>query len=366
MSAVRILLCIPNLRTGGAERQVRLLAPRLVQRGIYLSLFSRMSPADEEAMTAAGVTCFPMRAAGNHNPLLALELVRAARASRAQVIHTWLTQMDILGGAIALATRRRWLLSERSSAGDYSGRAKDRLRKFLGRFADAVIANSPGGLEVWPSHHCRILVPNGIDHDGIRHARPFALKDGQSGPQRTILISVARLAKQKGIDRLLRALPRLIQDLPDVLLVLVGDGPELERLKTLAAELDVDDHVLFAGHQPDAWSWVKSAHLYVSASLWEGHPNAVLEAAAAGLPMALSEIAAHRDAMGGGAVYFDADDPDAIANALLTLASNAPLASSIAAIALEAVKDLSVERAADLYADLYRTAGGGSAISPGI
>jgi glycosyltransferase involved in cell wall biosynthesis len=348
--APRVLLCIPNLRTGGAERQVRLLAPLLVRRGIALSLFGRLATEDVAQLTDAGIACFPIRARGNHNPLLAVELARAARAARARLIHTWLTQMDILGGLVALATRRRWLLSERAAAASYSGRAKGPLRARLGRHADAVIANSQGGLDAWPDHRRRLLVPNAIDHDEIA-AAPLKVLEDARGP---LILSVARFVPQKRLDRLLRAVALARNARPDLRLVLLGEGPEERALKALAAELGMEAHIRFAGVQPDPWSWLKAADLFVMASGWEGHPNAVLEAAAAGVPMLLSDIPPHREAMDGGALYADPEDPAAFAAALLSLLRDPGRAQALAALALEKVRPLTVERAADRYAEIYR------------
>jgi glycosyltransferase involved in cell wall biosynthesis len=338
-----------------------MLAPQLVDRGIQLSLFSRLASVDVETLTASGVTCFPIRAVGNHNPLFVMEMVRAAKAAKAQVIHTWLTQMDIAGGAIALATGRRWILSERNSVISYGGRAKDRVRAYLGRFADAVIANSISGLEVWPHHPRRIVIENGVDHQAIQNAPLWAMGGGAAISERTIIVSVARLAKAKRIDRMLYALPRLRLEIPDVLLVLVGEGPEERALKALATELGVDDHVLFAGFQPDAWSWIKSGSVFLSASLFEGQPNTVLEAAAAGTPQVLSDISMHRSAVGDcGAIFMDPDNPDALASAVVALVRNSKMARSVASAAREAVLGLSVEQAADRYARVYRQVASGA------
>lgn len=359
--ATRVLICIPNLGSGGAERQVRLLAPRLVKCGIGISLFGRLSDADLAAMSQAGVTCFPIQCSGNHNPLLGFELARAVQAAQAQIVHTWLTQMDVIGGAVALAMRRRWILSERNSQAAYGGGAKDRLRAWLGRFADIVVANSAAGLDLWPSHRSRVLIQNGVDHEAIRIAPLKPLIETIGGADRTIIVSVARLASEKRVDRLLHALALLRLEIKDILLVLVGEGPEDAALKALAAELGVDDHVLFAGYQPDAWSWIKTASVALSASLFEGQPNAVLEAAAAGTPQVLSDIRMHRDAVGaGGALFVDPDDSDALAAAVLSLVKNRALARSLASAAQRAVQPLSIDRAADLYAEIYRQAAAGA------
>jgi glycosyltransferase involved in cell wall biosynthesis len=361
-----VLICIPTLGSGGAERQVRLLAPRLVARGIGISLFSRLVPADAATLTAAGVACFPIAAAGNHNPLLAIELARAARTSGARIIHTWLTQMDVLGGAVALATRRRWILSERNSRAAYGGGAKDKARAWLGRHADVVVANSVSGLAVWPDHACGIVIDNGIDLEGIRNA-PVTVADGGIGiAERTVIVSVARLAPGKRIDRLLHAISRLRRDIPDILLVLIGEGPEERALKRLAAELGIEGQVLFAGFRPDVWSWIKAGRVFVSASRFEGQPNAVLEAGVAGTPQVLSDIDMHRAAVGdGGALFVDPEDADALASAVLSLVGDPRLGARIAAAARDALRDFSAERAADLYACLYRRAATGTPLGAG-
>jgi glycosyltransferase involved in cell wall biosynthesis len=350
-----VLICIPTLAGGGAERQVRLLAPLLVRRGIALSLFSRLARADLEALTVAGVACFPISAPGNHHPALPAQMIGALARSRPRIVHSWLTQMDILGGTLALATGRRWILSERASKGAYSPRAKDRLRARLGRHADAVVANSRAGAEGWHGHPRRMVVANGIDFDAIARAPPRPRGEDRRLAGRTIVISVARLDPQKRIDRLLHATARLRLRCPEILLVLLGRGSEEAALKALARRLEIQDHVLFAGFRADPWSWMKTASVFVSTSLHEGQPNSVLEAAAIGAPLILSDIRAHRDCVGeDGAVFVDGADAEAIAAAIQSLIERPELARRRAAAAHAAVRGLSADRAADLYCQLYR------------
>lgn len=352
----RILMCIPSLRGGGAERQLRLLAPRLAERGLQIGLFSRLTADEEASLTAEGVRCFPIAAGGNHDPRLVLELARAARQFDARIIHSWLTQMDVIGGAVALATGRKWLLSERCSPAEYGGRAKDRARASLGRFADLVVANSAAGLSVWPGHPRRTVIANGLDLDAIRNTPPaLAVEAG-----RPLVVTAARLVPRKGIDTVLRAAARVRRDIPGLHLAILGEGPEERALKGLAAELDMEAGTFFAGFRTDVWAWLKSASVFVSPSRFEGHPNSVLEAAAAGTPQVLSDIAMHRDAVGdGGALFADPGDTEALAAAIASLIARPALARSVASSARSAVAHLSVGRAADLYAGLYRRASSG-------
>lgn len=351
----RVLICIPTLGGGGAERQVRLLARPLVERGIDLSLFSRLSEADAAGMTEAGIRCFSLAARGNHNPGLLLELFRAIRLTGADLVHTFLPQMDILGGIAALTLRKPWLLSERSSPLGYPASGKSRLRAWLGRRADAVVANSAYGLEVWPHHPERYVIPNGIDLAAIERAPVDLLAGRETLRGRTVIVSVARLSAEKRLERLLGAVRQVKREIPDLLLVLAGSGPEETSLRSHAAALGVEDHVLFAGFRSDVWSWLKHASAFVSPSLFEGQPNAVLEAAAAGVPQVLSDIPMHRHAVGDeGALFVSPEDEDQLAAAILSHLKDPEAARRTALAARREVESLSVERAADHLAKLYR------------
>jgi glycosyltransferase involved in cell wall biosynthesis len=358
---VRVLLCIPTLCGGGAERQIRLLAPRLVERGMHVALFSRFGPGDAESLTAAGIECFPIAAVGNHDPRIVVQLARAARRSNAQIVHTWLTQMDVIGGAVALATRKIWVLSERTSPEGYRGTIKERTRFALGRFADLVVANSPSGLAAWPHHPRLTVIGNGIDFEAL-DAAPTAFAD-RTAEGRPLILVAARLARCKRIDAVLRAVPHLRRAFPDALLAIIGAGPEETSLKALAAEFGIERSVYFAGFRQDVWSWIKSASVFISASRVEGQPNLVLEAAAAGIPQVLSDIRMHRDTVGDeGALFVDPGDPAALSDAIESLIRGPSLARRLAASARSAVLGLSIGRAAENYAELYRRAAGAASL----
>lgn len=353
----RILLCIPRLSGGGAERQVRMLAPRLAGRGLGISLFSRFAGDEAADLEAAGIRCFPIRAAGNHDPRLVLELAGAARRARANIIHTWLTQMDVLGGAVALATGRKWVLSERLSPAGYGRGLKNGVRAQLGRFADIVVANSAAGIEVWPDHPRRMIIANGVDPEAIRRAPAAAVPAG-----RPLIVAVARLVPHKGTEQVVRAVAQLRPRHPEMVLAILGTGPEEQRLRALAGALGIADNVVFAGYRADVWGWIGRASLCVSASRYEGQPNAVLEAAAAGIPQVLSDIVMHRDAVGAhGALFADPADPAALAAGIGALLEAPDRARSLAASARSAVAALTIDRAADLYGGLYRGTAGSRA-----
>ena len=102
------------------------------------------------------------------------------------------------------------------------------------------------------------------------------------------LIMTARFQAQKDHATLFRALSG-IGDRPWTL-ELVGDGPDLEACRALAAELGIADRVNFAGQRLDVPERLAKADIFVLASKWEGFPRSILEAMRAGLPVAASDV----------------------------------------------------------------------------
>lgn len=352
---LRVLHCIPQLERGGAERQLRSLAPLLVQRGIDVALYSRFTPNLMEGLSAAGVQCIPISQARMNDPRLFVHLRRLIRRLRPNVLQSWLTPMDILAGVLR-PPGGAWILSERSSARAYDGNIKDVARFWLGRKADTIVANSPAGAELWKAARDVRVIPNGVEERFFNPVRSEALAPIMA--DRTVLLSIARLTASKRIPVLLETVARLRSSHPNILLVLLGDGPDWDLLQTEAQRREVADHVFFAGHQKNVASWLAWADLFVSASAFEGQPNGVLEAAAAGVPLVISNIQGHRDAAGDAAVLVSDVSASGFADAIDGLLASAPHRASLIERGCRRAAAASFEAAADAYAEVYRQIAG--------
>lgn len=358
-SAIRVLHCIPTVLGGGAERQLRLIGPELVRRGIQVAVFSRFAPEDAAEMSEQGIVCVPIRAKGNHNPSLAFEYLDAVRRFRPTIVQSWLAQMDLLCGILP---RRgaRWVLSERASAlaykrtSAYPNPFKNWLRHTLGVKSDMVVANSPGGLAIWRGARERTLIPNGIDLEAMKAAPRAHYSQLEPYRGRKIIVTASRLTGGKRIELLISAIQEVRASIPNILLVILGEGPDRPQFERQIAEGDLTDHVRLEGFRADVPSWLKSADLFVSASLHEGQPNAVLEAAAAGTPMVLSDIPGHRDAMAEGAIYVPVERPEQFAPTIMRVLDSPALARQVADLARKQVEQASVEAVTGAYVALYQ------------
>jgi glycosyltransferase involved in cell wall biosynthesis len=144
----------------------------------------------------------------------------------------------------------------------------------------------------------------------------------EPAPQPTILC-MGRLMPMKAVDVLIRALPAIAADIPNVLVEIVGQGPDRPRLERLAWSLGLASNVRFHG-------WVTSevrdeiadsAWLAVCPSRFEGWGMVCMEASARGLPVVASDAPGLRESVvhGETGVLFPCGDHDALSEALITL-----------------------------------------------
>ncbi|MBM9505782.1 glycosyltransferase [Actinacidiphila acididurans] len=184
---------------------------------------------------------------------------------------------------------------------------------------------------------------NAAEPGQAAHALPAADTDTdtQAGPASVdpdapLVVCVGRLCHQKGQDLLLRAWPEVTARVPDARLVLVGDGPDRDRLRLLAPP-----QVLLAG-AVDPLPWYRAADVVVLPSRWEGMALAPLEAMACGRPVVVTDTAGARESLPpADAAYcvVPVDDPSALAAALSRLLAGPELRTAASSRALAHVRE---------------------------
>jgi len=178
--------------------------------------------------------------------------------------------------------------------------------------------------DVWrlPASRLR-YIPNGIDLSRFAPAADAAPEPQAKG---MTIGTVAALRAEKNLGRLLRAFRQLPRD-PGTTLVVVGDGPDRAMLQQLASELDLGERVRFAGHIPDPARLYSTFDIFALSSDTEQMPLSVLEAMAAGLPVAATDVGDVRSMLSAeNAPFVVPKDDDALAGALRGLCDAAPAA----------------------------------------
>ncbi|MFF5100925.1 glycosyltransferase family 4 protein [Streptomyces sp. NPDC000134] len=200
------------------------------------------------------------------------------------------------------------------------------------------------------------VIPNGVDPDRFRPAAPSG---HTAGPPAPLVVCVGRLCPQKGQDVLLAAWGRVLGRVPGARLVLVGDGPDRERLRALAPR-----SVRFAGPVTDPGPWYRAADLVVLPSRWEGMALAPLEAMACGRPVVVTDVAGAREALPAAALphcVVPARQPAALAEAVAGLLADPALRASLGRLGRTHVRqERDVRRTAGAVTALYRELLGGA------
>ena len=147
-----------------------------------------------------------------------------------------------------------------------------------------------------------VVVPNGVAvPPRVDPGKRLALRQGLGVPPGAVLIiGVGRLTEQKNFRDLLTALARLDAGCPDWLCLVAGTGPLEADLRSQAEELGLAARLTWAGRVDDIDSLLAAADVFCMPSLWEGLPLALLEAMAAGLPVAAYAIDGVREVVVSG------------------------------------------------------------------
>ena len=158
-------------------------------------------------------------------------------------------------------------------------------------------------------------------------------------PGRPVVLTVGRLATQKGFGTLLKAAAFWRDLKPEPLLVIVGKGPLEAELKSQAARLQLD--AWFPGHRDDVPALLASAAVFVLPSVWEGQPLILQEALRAGVPVVATRVGGTPEITGeDAALLVPAGDAERLADAVRAVLTDPALAARLRKAAAERARAL--------------------------
>jgi glycosyltransferase involved in cell wall biosynthesis len=356
----RVLLLIPHLGGGGAERVMELLMRGLDREKYELHLAVITQAEILERSTPAWVHLHALGAprvrAG------AFKLLRLIRRLKPNLILSGMFHLNFLVLLLRpfFPKRTRVLVRQNGTVSTLLAAGLQPwytrlLYRILYRNADRVICQTRSMAEDLAMEsqlkESRIAVlPNPVDVEEIRRFTGVnpELKAG-GAPH---LLAVGRLSREKGFDLLVRAFALVLKQYPDATLTIAGAGTEEAGLKADCCALGLDSAVDFAGQIAHPWTLFPDATLFVLSSRDEGMPNALLEAAAGRLPIVALPAS-------GGVVELLHDQPgvwlaheisvEALAASLLDALGNLRLGERFAHSFVEAFR---MDRAIAAYEEL--------------
>jgi glycosyltransferase involved in cell wall biosynthesis len=332
---MRVLHVITGLGAGGAEQQVRLLCRHSQVEAEVVTLTNPGVVAAGLVSDGVPVTDVAMRS--NRDLRGLIRLVRLMRRGRFDCVHVHLFRAQLFGRLAARLAGVPHVVATEHSLGDrlIEGRPVNRpgvrllyrAAERLGERTIAVSATTARRMLRWGVPADRVtVVPNGVDLEAFA----FRPEDGAAMRARlglpgdaVVVGTVGRLVPTKRTDLLLEA----IASIPHVVGLVVGSGPAEDDLRALAVRLGVSDRVVFAGERDDVPAALAAMDVFVSACPEEAYGLAVIEALAAGLPVAYVACPALQEQAADQAprAVRVAPDPEALAAAvrgLITVAGS--------------------------------------------
>jgi glycosyltransferase involved in cell wall biosynthesis len=338
---------------GGAERSLA-------------NLLARLDPSFDVAVVAVDPEVGEvLRGARNGSPLRLVRRMRgkwdlerfreylaAVRDLRPDIFHAnlWTTFSGQYGLAAALLTPGVHAVAVEQSPLPTASSLQRTLRRLAARRlaahvavgeraardVEAAIGLAPGSVRT---------IYNGVQDEPLEPFPRLA-----EGP---VVGAVGRLAPEKGFDLAVRALGAL----QEATLVLVGDGPERERLEQLAAELGVASRLVFVGWSDEPRRYLPGFDALLLPSRHEGFPLAVVEGMLAGLPVVAADVGSVREAVLDGETGYlvPPGDAEAMAARLRPLLAEADFARPLGARGRERALELfSADAMAAAFEALYR------------
>jgi glycosyltransferase involved in cell wall biosynthesis len=289
-------LLIPHLGDGGAERVTELLARNLSAEKyeLHLGLITQ-AQADEELPSWVHVHALGARRVRGG----AFRLFRLVRKLKPDLILSGMFHLNFLVLLLRpffppntrVMVRQNGTVSSALAFGGLPGYTR-LLYRLLYHRADQVICQTQSMADDI-TNELRIeqsrltVLPNPVDVEEIRSSvgpKP-APQTVSCTDTSSRLLAMGRFSPEKGFDLLLRAFASIRPEFPEASLLIAGAGPEESRLKALCRALGLDSAVRFAEPLDRPWTLFQEATLFVLSSRHEGLPNALLEAAAGGLPI---------------------------------------------------------------------------------
>ena len=355
---MKILHIITSLHTGGAEKLIIDLTPRLRELGhsVDVLLFDGSNTPFKQQLVAAGITILELGKGGSvYNPLHIFKLIPIIR--QYDIIHTHNTAPQLFAAIVNIFGKTKLITTEHSTDNRrrhlwwykpidrfmynqykevicISDQAEENLRNYIGK--------------------CRANITtiyNGVDIQKYATAQP-SNELNNIAPNCKKIIMVAGFRYQKDQDTLIRATALLPQEFHTFL---VGDGERLEVCENLAIAEGVFDRVHFMGIRMDVPELLKAADYVVMSSHWEGLSLASIEGMSVGKPFLASDVDGLREITTNAGVLFQHQNATQLAEEIKVLDKNTAKYQQIAQQCFDKAKLFDISIMAEKYNAIYKS-----------
>ena len=332
---MRVMFLSTSMGMGGADKQLLSAAQLMHAQGhdVCIVSLTELGPMGLEARSQGIRTESLDMRRGVPDPRGLIRLVRLVRAWKPDVLHSHMVHANLMARAVRLFARvpvmvstihniyeggPLWMAAYRMSNG-----LVDHMTIISEAAADRFVNERIVPRELLT------CVPNGVDTERFRQVAPEtreALRSSLGVNDRFVWLAVGRFEIAKDYPNMLHAFAQVCQRDSNAVLLLVGHGSLQQETESLAQSLGLGDRIHFLGVRSDVPEVMAAADGYVMSSAWEGMPIALLEAAAAGLPIVATRVGGNHEVVRDGESGFlvPPRDSEALGQAMLRLMEQTP------------------------------------------
>jgi len=383
----RIMMIIPTLVQGGAEKQMSLLSAGLPKDRFDVSVCVLTHSGPWECYLRS--QRIPVQVIGKRfkvDPISFYKLQRHVKRVKPDLVHTWIYAANAYGRMAAKLAGVKKIVAGERCVDLWKTEAHFAVDRYLAKSTSAIVTNSNGVVDFYLKNKIGDgkfkVIPNGIDFEAadpmkkgsnsepdlpaditkesleIYTARARWRKELGLAPSVRIIASVARLWPQKRIKDLIWATDLVNCTRDDLHLVIAGEGPDDHELREFAKEAGVGDRVHFVGHLSNPKSLLQASDLYALASEYEGQSNSLMEAILRGVPVIVSDIPGNRDLVPNSShgFHFNVSDRAGLAREICAALGDLPQAKQRATLAKAYLQqNFSLQAMLQNYSQLYQS-----------
>ncbi len=359
---LKVLQLIPTLDRSGAEKQMVLLARGLPRDRfqVEVATLTRLGPLQVE-LEQAGIPVVTLGKRLKLDPLALVRLVEFLKSRQFDVVQTWIFAANTYGRVAARLARVPIVITAEMAVDLWKGKSERWIDRRLARWCDRLVGNSHAVVDYYrtlgvPDARLKMIY-SGIAEEEPPVVDPAAIRaEFGFAAEAPLVVFAGRLAEQKRVDDLLKALDLLQHVQPDLRTLIAGDGPLRSQLEETARLYRLEDRVRLLGHRDDVPRLMAAATLVVLPSAYEGLPNLVLEAMRFRKPVVATSAPGTTEVVVDGqtGVLVPVANPQLLARAIRDIVRDPEFARRLGAAGREHVATMfPVQAMIDDFATLY-------------
>ncbi len=296
-NTIKVLVMISTYRLGGPGKGIlQYLKGPEAKIDFTLSTFNMQEPEKCDflnAATAANIDTKLFGQANKYNPQTFKEVINFIKSNDIDIIQTHEYKSHLVGLICSIFTKAKWITwAHGYTSENIKVKAYNLLDKSLHFFSHHAIGVSPKLVRTLKKirflGHPSSLILNAVDPDEIKSndkVTALELRNKFSNKDDFLISIYGRLSPEKGQDIAIQAFSKTLKKHNNLKLLIIGEGPESDKLNLLIEDLKLKDHVSFTPYQSHLKEYFEASDLTLLPSRSEGLPNVVIESMSLGTPV---------------------------------------------------------------------------------